>query len=215
LERIERPELVNFELFDTFQIRISGAIIHLHWDEDQYCFVDGAEPAVVFAVDHYLRTEDPAPNVKTFHYRWRVACRVAKQFSGTVVEEDRVIVALREGWMRLLKSNLLPGWRGRSNEFYCPEGLAIHIATRGATRRTNYDGFRTFDLGNRKCLLAARNSPEYRSVRVPWDRLTEISFHYTTPPTDVMLEVQKSVARPREISKSTGALDGKLAPKGE
>ncbi len=150
LPKLAVPGKVNWELLDTFHIKTADAIVRITWDRDSYCIVKATEGDVASRViaaeqvQEYIRSEDPLPNSRSFYYRWRVACRLAKRLKGVIVEKQRIVTGLREGWVRLLKTNLGPG--NGSMDDYAPAGLRVHIATMGATKRTLYDGFQFFKL---------------------------------------------------------------------
>jgi hypothetical protein len=190
------PGKANWENLNSFHIRIETVVVRLSWDKDSWCSVEATEgdaaSRAILSMDvaEYLRNEDPAANVRTFHYRWRVVRRVAKRFAGTVVEQERVVAALRQGWIRLLKLNLVPDVG--SMDYFSPAGLRIHIATMASTKRTFYDGFVFFKLDDPKYLIATKNSPEYKLSKIPWDQIVEIGLFYTNPPTDFAVDAQKA-----------------------
>jgi hypothetical protein len=119
-----------------------------------------------------------------------------------VVDVDAVVRELREGWIRLLRDNLMPdpGYLigERLDDLTEWEGLVCEIEARGArpslaagpahTCRWPASGF--VHVGDPKFLRfgSGIGSTGPRPRRVMWERVVRIHFSYSRPTPDVVIE---------------------------
>ena len=167
------------------RIRLWDAMVTLASSDTGDLLVTGESPAVVDLVNCYIH-DKLLFRGRTLSDRLRAALEIAKAFNGDVADLEDVRAFIRNGWVRLLKSNLVGEpvqcYGARLNEFLTWRGLDVTLEA-GSHHVRHYGGpyYQAHFYVNDPAYLTVQRSDGTRR-RWRWERLTRISFGYIEPP---------------------------------
>lgn len=172
------------------QIRLWDAVVSITCNADGDIELRSERSDVVGILDHYIH-EKLLLRGRTRSDALRVALQIAKEFKefgAKVVDLKSVRASIRNGWVRLLKANLMgdpaQSYGQRMHEFYTWRGLVVTIEA-GSHHVLHTGGpiyWACFDLGDPKYLIVQPSNK--KRWRARWERLTRVSFAYFEAPSD-------------------------------
>jgi hypothetical protein len=164
-------------------VRVLDANLVIGCGDNGDLIVDGDDPRVVSRVYTYMHS-NLISRGWTLTDVLRVAHQTAEEFHGEVLDIENILGRIRQGWIRLLKANLMgdPAHTlgQRMNEFMPCRGISVTV--QATPHHVLHDTAVVFDLGDPQYLIARR--PNKRRWRARWERLTRVSFTYSEPPPE-------------------------------